>query len=370
MKTLLNLKLAVITILGLSTQSLVAQTVNIDYDVVSNNATQMVIKSTINNTSPMGNSLKVSAFNNVLTLTTGTVPTPTVMWAEAATFVPLNNPTAGVSSSPTRYRATQTPIGTGEPGAILLPTTPTEFGTMTINAGSAITYPVTLTPTSTGNPTVQMVNYYNGATNSNTITLAAGTITLTEPTIPLTFLPIKIIDIKAFKRGSNNSVQWVTATEYNNDVQIVERSLDGLGDWVEVGRVKGTNKLSENSYEVLDKKPAPLSYYRVRSVDFDGYEQLSSVVSVNRSGKGLASFSRVYPIPAVNEINVDVEAEEGEFMNVKFTDVKGQVAQLQIHQYPAGSSTQKIDISALAAGSYIMEIKTKGVLTTKTIVKQ
>ena len=46
-----------------------------------------------------------------------------------------------------------------------------------------------------------------------------------------------------------------------------------------------------------------ISYYRLRSVDVDGTEQISKIVSATQSGRQLA-LNSVYPVPVQDELNV------------------------------------------------------------------
>ncbi|MBK8349978.1 MAG: hypothetical protein IPL08_21080 [Saprospiraceae bacterium] len=114
-------------------------------------------------------------------------------------------------------------------------------------------------------------------------------------TIAAAPFPITISHISAKAKGESNLITWTTASESNNDVQIVESSADGISGWQEVDRVKGTNKRESVTYEVYDRKPLALTYYRIHSVDFDGQEQISKIVSVRRDGIKGGRINAIYP---------------------------------------------------------------------------
>jgi hypothetical protein len=79
--------------------------------------------------------------------------------------------------------------------------------------------------------------------------------------------------------GKHALLQWVTASEKNNDFFEIERSVNGQ-DWKSLGTVKGAgDSYQELGYNFTDKNPLyGLSYYRLRQVDFDGQFDYSNVV--------------------------------------------------------------------------------------------
>ncbi|MBK9423627.1 MAG: hypothetical protein IPN54_05800 [Bacteroidetes bacterium] len=84
-------------------------------------------------------------------------------------------------------------------------------------------------------------------------------------------LPVELLYFNAFKYNEQVKVEWVTATEINNDYYIVERSSDGTDfEMVEVVPGAGNSNFLIN-YFIFDKDPfSGKSYYRLKQVDFDG----------------------------------------------------------------------------------------------------
>ena len=97
-------------------------------------------------------------------------------------------------------------------------------------------------------------------------------------------LPIELRSINVESKGTFNEIKWTTDTESNNEWQIIESSTNHGRDWNEVGRVKGTNTSEQQNYSVIDKYPKTVTYYRLYSIDFDGYGQYSNIVVARRKG--------------------------------------------------------------------------------------
>jgi len=195
-----------------------------------------------------------------------------------------------------------------------------------------------------------VTSYCNGNANSNTMNTS---------TLGLLFgaaapLPIKISTLDAFKSGNNNLIKWTTESEVNNEYQIVETSLDGFSGWSEVGKVNSRNAANGASYQVIDRKPSRLNYYRIHSIDFDGREEFSHVVSVQRD-KGRSNIVSVYPNPTVQLLNVDLSGVDMALGNLEIL-LFDATAQKVLGQ-KSKSNFESIDMTALPAGIYNLIIR-------------
>jgi len=98
---------------------------------------------------------------------------------------------------------------------------------------------------------------------------------------PINPLPVELITFTGKASTAGVSLNWVTASEKNNDHFAVERSLDGR-NFEKIGQVKGNGTTSNRSeYKYLDAKPTgELLYYRLKQVDLDGKTTSSKVIRV------------------------------------------------------------------------------------------
>ena len=99
-------------------------------------------------------------------------------------------------------------------------------------------------------------------------------------------LPIELLFFKAIQSGEKVALSWATASELNFDYFSVERSVDGM-EFTEMEQIKGHGTTNErNDYGLDDNSPIiGKNYYRLKSVDFDGYTEYFNVVVVNFSGE-------------------------------------------------------------------------------------
>ena len=62
---------------------------------------------------------------------------------------------------------------------------------------------------------------------------------------------------------------------------------------------------AENHYQFMDEAPFAKSFYRLRSVDFDGSFQLSHIIHIERA-TGSFRIAAAYPVPVSDVLNVPV----------------------------------------------------------------
>ncbi|MBK7651025.1 MAG: hypothetical protein IPJ20_10145 [Flammeovirgaceae bacterium] len=147
------------------------------------------------------------------------------------------------------------------------------------------------------------VNHGNGGTTGNA---TAGTLITSAPITsfsPITLgsttidnpLPIELISFIAQVLNENVKLNWITASELNNDFFTVQRSADGM-EFESIMKIKGAGTTSAStSYEYMDVTPIQnISYYRLKQTDFDKKSSYSKVLVVNVLLSGELS---MYPNP-------------------------------------------------------------------------
>lgn len=78
-------------------------------------------------------------------------------------------------------------------------------------------------------------------------------------------------------------LNWSTATEFNNQVFIIEKSVNGI-DFQAIGEVEAVgNASSERGYRFLDVGASDKNtYYRLRQVDMDGTASFSETIKITK----------------------------------------------------------------------------------------
>ena len=94
-------------------------------------------------------------------------------------------------------------------------------------------------------------------------------------------LPIELVSFDATTNDNSVEVEWVTASQSNNNYFTVERSIDGY-NWTELTKVPGCGNCNSNmEYKVIDENPhLGLSYYRLIQTDYDGVFEIFHPVAV------------------------------------------------------------------------------------------
>lgn len=162
------------------------------------------------------------------------------------------------------------------------------------------------------------------------------------------------VDLLNFQGRLNNdqvSLSWNTASEVNNKGFNVERSTDG-SSFHNIGfiptAVAGGNSSDMLAYSFIDASPvhSVINYYRLVQTDLNGQSTYSRDI-VQVKGPGLELGLQLYPNPAKNRITVSGLTVGS---SIQIISVNGQ----QIRAFKATSTTQNIDISALASGVYLL----------------
>jgi hypothetical protein len=104
--------------------------------------------------------------------------------------------------------------------------------------------------------------------------------------VPNAFLPIELISFEGYNKFSNNILEWVTASEHNNDYFTIERSDDGE-NWEIIGTIDGAgNSTNIKSYNLVDNSYRNvINYYRLSQTDFDGTIKTHNIISIDNTVK-------------------------------------------------------------------------------------
>ena len=139
-----------------------------------------------------------------------------------------------------------------------------------------------------------------------------------------TALPINLLSFNAFKKAEGNILNWETASEINNSHFLVLRSSDNL-NYKEIAKVTGNNQASK--YQHLDKQPLNGSnYYKLVQVDFNGNTDDLGVKVLDFDLK-LNNAMVIYPNPAVDKVNININRKFDSATTVKILDLSGKVLQ-------------------------------------------
>jgi len=162
---------------------------------------------------------------------------------------------------------------------------------------------------------------------NNSTSTGAGTITagacVGDIDVCSTVTPIKLLFFNARAEISSVSLDWATYEEENFDYFSVERSHDGI-DFSEIGQVKGLGwSYSIVNYSLEDNHPiSGRSYYRLKTVDLDGYTEYFQIVTIVFNG--VSDVFSVYPNPVNGEyLHFSIDRDPGANGTLRAFSIQG-----------------------------------------------
>lgn len=107
-------------------------------------------------------------------------------------------------------------------------------------------------------------------------------------------LPIELTNFSLKNTNEQTVINWITASERDNDYFKIERSKDGY-TWENIATVKGSGTTTTNmDYEFVDEQALlGVSYYRLTQYDFNG----KATVLATESIEFLSAEYSIYPMP-------------------------------------------------------------------------
>jgi hypothetical protein len=182
-------------------------------------------------------------------------------------------------------------------------------------------------------------------------------------------IPVELVDFKARAEANNVVLQWQTASETNNAGFTVEQQETG-GPWRDRGFVAGAGTTAE--LQTYDFRITDVAYgrhaFRLRQIDVDGTETLSSVTSVV---VGLAEPFAIaaYPNPFSETATLEVTVRETQRVRVAVYDLLGRRV-VTLHDGVLHADRTKMlpwNGRGQASGMYIVRVEGETFRTTRRL---
>lgn len=172
-------------------------------------------------------------------------------------------------------------------------------------------------------------------------------------------LPVSLVSFEAHLNNDHVQLNWLTATEINNDFFTIEKSKDGK-TWEVVSTVDGAGN-SNQLIDYFDTDYSPFdgsSYYRLKQTDFDGkFEYFPpKAVNHNTEGEGFEILS-ASPNPFFDEFNLRFNTTSNSNIEVVITDLSG--AQVYSNQVSVNEGNNEYSFrngSQLSSGTYLVNL--------------
>ena len=206
---------------------------------------------------------------------------------------------------------------------------------------------------------------WNGVTTFSPFSLGS-----TDPsTNPL---PVKLVNIKAYRSGDRNKIEWTNLTEADVVAYEVERSGNGI-EFSSIGRqLPVSNGNDQEDYSLLDYTPLNgANFYRIRVLEQNGRISFSKIVKVE-IGTIISSGFNIYPNPVLDkQVSVNINGwEKGQYTLRVFNSTGQQVFGRTIN-HPGGSMTEIIQLpSSIGQGYYSMQISNEKNRSSRSFIIQ
>ena len=217
----------------------------------------------------------------------------------------------------------------------------------------------------TGDVYILLVDNYAATTSpfNMDMTLSSGL------SLNCTTLPIELLNFNGYSEEGYNRLEWVTASELNNDRFIIEKSHDGVLFNV-IGDVEGQSNSNNNTdYSFIDDNINDgIFYYRLRQVDFDGSYTYSNTIAIKQSENAEISF---FPNPTKGNVKLNFVSKHQEQITITVSSLFQKIHKQQV-SFPRGNHVFDLDIfKELKPGFYIINaIDDHGnIIKTQRIIK-
>lgn len=164
-------------------------------------------------------------------------------------------------------------------------------------------------------------------------------------------LPIELSAFTGTANGPYNLLSWETQQEKDLQWHIVERSTNAL-NWSEIGRLPAqAGSPGPKNYHFEDRQPLAKAYYRLRSLDLDGTENISPSIALVRKVEGLV-LTAAYPSPTTDEVLLQFNAPRESLLRLQVTDLAGRIVLEQALAAENGFNERSLSLLGLAKGVY------------------
>ena len=168
----------------------------------------------------------------------------------------------------------------------------------------------------------------------------------------LNILPIELESFTGSCESEQNRLDWVTASESNNDYFVLEKSLD-QNTFFPIDTIEGAgNSNSTLYYSTIDINQTP-SYYRLRQVDYDGNSTFSPLIWLNCSSSYPDGIQVYFD---GNSINALISVANNKSFVANIYNAKGQIVYTENFDLQKGLTRKPLGHAKLASGIYIVNV--------------
>lgn len=182
-------------------------------------------------------------------------------------------------------------------------------------------------------------------------------------------LPLTLASFTGKLNNNTTQLNWATSQEINTSHFNIEYSNNGK-DFISVQSISAAGNSSNIKNYAASHKVNNESnhYYRLKIIDKDGSFTYSQIIKLKTASKALQV--DVYPSVVTNNATMSIATTEKTTGLISITNMDGQVIKKYNINIETGSQTEKIDVSNLSKGVYLVTLQTNNQQQTFKIIKQ
>ncbi len=184
-------------------------------------------------------------------------------------------------------------------------------------------------------------------------------------------LPVEMVSFSANTNGNSVNLEWITASETNNRGFSVEKSFDG-SNFTEVGFVAGKGSSSlMNKYSFTENNAgAPVVYYRLKQVDFDGTASYSETIKVEFTlVPAVFALNQNFPNPFNPSTSISFSVAEEGMASLMIYSISGELVSTLFNEAAKPGQFYKVQFNAsnLPSGIYFYRLTQGANVVTKKL---
>ncbi len=183
-------------------------------------------------------------------------------------------------------------------------------------------------------------------------------------------LPVELIEFKATQKNNQVELNWVTASENNNDYFTLLKSTDA-NNFKEIAIVNGAGNASNNTeYKVVDNEPIiNLVYYKLKQTDYDGKFTYSDVIPFNSSLENYINDLNVNWNSQTKSINLNFKGSNDFEYELYITDISGKsIYNSHIYANSKDNVSFEFQLNSLQKGVYFVTVVSNNFKENKKLV--
>jgi predicted esterase len=183
-------------------------------------------------------------------------------------------------------------------------------------------------------------------------------------------LPIVLKSFKAILVNQKVVLEWITASEKDNDYFTIERAGPDQR-FINIGQVNGGEDYNgERKYSFIDNNPlSGMNYYRLVQTDIDGKKTYFEIKRILNSSDKNSSVI-VSPNPFGENLAAFVSLDKSQKLFLSVSDMTGKILKTTTGIYGQGSTEVRIHSNDLPKGIYLLKVSGENFSSTHKVIKK